>query len=682
MRTFNEYTLRVISIVSLLLSLVFWQGNLEGTGLNLLWGLVIPSAAASYASFKLKDGFIVWFSLFLMILSQMMIPFSVDFIGERILGAGILFLGCLFLQPGLVFLCGCLASYWIIFGWNFFLFQPELSSLYGLKEFAALYGFSLAANWHVIIACGFAFTLFHGITNKFYEKGRMFHLIAGLYALPLLFLPVLLSGMIMGVYGTFFRYINAFKKNVYRQRHIPNNADQPAMEHYIFGKAFKDFKKLSVDLGAEINDYLRSMKRKFRPSHSFYNKMYHLYECIVLAAAIVTVLTLGWLLAGILLAAHYAVLVLWAAPVYGFLLAVGSADRLFRKQNKIEAVCRECHHTSKLPSYLCPSCSSEHNDLLPGKYGILKRKCRCGAKIPSVKFLGRTDLYSVCSSCTKSLSSGETKPIRIPVIGPASAGKTTFIMTALEAFMKDKKESWNVQFAQQKDQEHFQSLVHYRSSAGNYPKTGLEIPVAHQLKLHQKQWNADRLISLYDPSGQVFTGGYQLRTHAYFKSFEGLVFVMDPSTIPAFYEEAKQSFSSQQNDPFEDVFDRLLIELQETYGMKAHEKVSKPIAIVLNKFDIFSKIHTSSAAAKELAAGAAGTPENSHQAIKQFLSEMGQSNFLRKLENKFPNARFFPVSSLQPKTAGNPAAPFLWLLSEADKNLKESPPEGQKEEAS
>ena len=68
----------------------------------------------------------------------------------------------------------------------------------------------------------------------------------------------------------------------------------------------------------------------------------------------------------------------------------------------------------------------------PSKYGVFKRKCQCGHKIPTTFFNGRQKLQAVCLRCGTLLKDGGKHiDIVIPVVGGTSAGKTCFINMAI-----------------------------------------------------------------------------------------------------------------------------------------------------------------------------------------------------------------------------------------------------------
>ena len=197
--------------------------------------------------------------------------------------------------------------------------------------------------------------------------------------------------------------------------------------------------------------------------------------------------------------------------------------------------------------------------------------------------------------------------------------------------------------------------------------------------ISNQKWQADKMVYFYDPAGEAFNEMASLKEHNYYDYRHGSVFMIDPFSIPniaATYEKDSTYYSkvNPSSAPLEAIFDRLSISLQEQYGIKPHQKVNKPVAFVINKVDAYdfdSRVGVT--AAEELMAqdpSISNIDEAIHKLCHKFLSNAGMNNFLRKIDNKFTNYRFFACSTIKSTPSTSVAKPILWIFSQADKDLK------------
>lgn len=86
--------------------------------------------------------------------------------------------------------------------------------------------------------------------------------------------------------------------------------------------------------------------------------------------------------------------------VYGvFLLTLWIIDRFYLLFHYRGQVCSKCGEKIGIPIFCCPECDIKHTNLVPGIYGGVKRRCRCGRKLPVTFWGGRKKLVVCCSHC-------------------------------------------------------------------------------------------------------------------------------------------------------------------------------------------------------------------------------------------------------------------------------------------
>ena len=101
--------------------------------------------------------------------------------------------------------------------------------------------------------------------------------------------------------------------------------------------------------------------------------------------AAISIFTFGSLITAFTTFAHIAVLFAFFAFIYMGFGLLWLIDRIYIMINKIKNACPnpDCQASFLIPTYECPGCGEKHTNLVPSKYGILKRTCLCGTKLPT-----------------------------------------------------------------------------------------------------------------------------------------------------------------------------------------------------------------------------------------------------------------------------------------------------------
>ncbi|HEU5115280.1 MAG TPA: hypothetical protein VFT74_01245, partial [Isosphaeraceae bacterium] len=194
------------------------------------------------------------------------------------------------------------------------------------------------------------------------------------------------------------------------------------------------------------------------------------------------------------------------------------------------------------------------------------------------------------------------------------------------------------------------------------------------------------LLSFFDCAGEdwesrseSFRGEAQYMTQA-----SGLLFLVDPLRIEAVASDSRltlthKELSARPANYADDI--RHLGSFFELKGRKLPSKV--PLAVCLNKLDRWGPLMPPGTLLSEVATsvpGASPLPsnldENVHEEVKAAIERWTGESFSRQLELKFPNHRFFAVSSLgdaaqtdeeTPLALPTPLLvdrPILWLLKQ------------------
>jgi GTPase SAR1 family protein len=328
--------------------------------------------------------------------------------------------------------------------------------------------------------------------------------------------------------------------------------------------------------------------------------------------------------------------------------------------------------------------------LIPSSYGIYHRRCQCGELLPTTFLNGREQLDALCPNCQTEIKTQESVPICIPITGGASVGKTCFLFSALHEF-KDKiapLHGWDVSFLEEQDEEKYSRTLTEFQQGAVPQKTVIgsqSSPTAFNFTISSHQWQTKKTVYFYDAAGESFQDTGILKHHGFYAFFHGMIFIIDPFSIPEIYDMYQNQLATYTNTDLkvseillEDTFDNMVVNLEKNFHVKREKHIKQPLAIVINKIDAFDldKI-IGQQAGRELMAKDASI-QTLEEAIDQLCRQQFKlwelNNLLVKLEQKFTNYRFFTCSALGHLPMNNTAfqsygavEPLLWLLKQTDR---------------
>jgi len=406
------------------------------------------------------------------------------------------------------------------------------------------------------------------------------------------------------------KYVEAFRRNISNVK--DSAAESPsAKKNYFLGRAYSDLIYIFFKPSNKKNKFAK--KR---------NGWVIFGMILVWPIGAAVFLVCGAIHIVIILMCTLTTLLLW--------LVTWARDAGYRWRNGIFTVCPypNCNNKSKLPAYRCPYCKEEiYDNLYPSPYGIWKRKCSCGKEIPTAFFNGRNNLDSYCPECKKPIKLKKSRPIEIPIAGAQLAGKTSF-MRSMISYIETK----------------FKSNYEPVDETPEKIKPYDSVP----LRFYITRGNDSSLIHIYDSNGKAFYGSKSLVRHKFYNHLDGLVFIIDPFSIPNVrlkYESRLAGADIKSGlTPADDVFESLIMNFEKNCNVKVTGRITKPIAVVFSKTGVFDL--------PEIFFKHGASADERNEACRQFLRDNGEDSFLRKLEWRFANVRYFAVDSKEEDSVG------------------------------
>lgn len=471
------------------------------------------------------------------------------------------------------------------------------------------------------------------------------------------------------------------------------NKKQPAKFHYFIGHGFRWLKKSMITMWMAAPNLAKRFYQRGKRDMSIVIRGFMLFcAFFVFTYGSILMIALSFYVAiaeGILLAASYS--------IYGLLWLIEK-----KHLRKISFICPECKESSTLPAYLCPSCGEKHEDMIPGKYGLVFRTCNCGKRMATTFLLRRKKYQACCPNCGIFLPDKENRTISIPVIGGRSVGKTAFINAFISQFMNYivPVNKWEMKpYSQEKERILEAIKKDYIAGTARITDSNTQIEeassVSYSFFLKGKKLKPERLFHIYDISGKVFVEHKEHEIQRQYVGCQGIILILDPLTI----EEVRYIYADRLtqrdiegigSDTIYAVIDAFFNTLREVTGISVHKKLDIPLAIVINKCDIVD-LQT------ELKQD--GLEQNELEEIyknkilkrnkkkinqidiqdflcQRFLRKYGMESFLNIISMKFTTYKYFACSAIgHSEGMGNyePVGvlePMKWIIGQKDHTIK------------
>jgi hypothetical protein len=353
---------------------------------------------------------------------------------------------------------------------------------------------------------------------------------------------------------------------------------------------------------------------------------------------------------------HSIVCALWSviAVVFIALLSLGSACSSWLCH--VRWRCPACYKVMRQPAYVCPGCAAVHVPLCPGLCGVLFHRCKtCKTLLPTLDLLGRRHLARLCQHCHEAFPSalGRGPDHHIALVAGSAAGKTSYLVAALHAWQRLCKtdRSYQVTFADAAQEQDFAHTLLLLENGQPLPPTQEHLPRALTLKVRVSHAWLPRQVYLYDPAGTVFANSESVSQQVYYSFCNGLIFLIDPCAIPAFYHqhqaEIERAYPAMSPVPTGVVqcYERMLQALEINVGVTRKKRYPLSIAVVISKIDLLQldkelgKSAVQALMKRDVTLSSEG--EAQHRLVRAFLCAYGLDNFVRDIEAHFMHVRYF-----------------------------------------
>jgi hypothetical protein len=424
---------------------------------------------------------------------------------------------------------------------------------------------------------------------------------------------------------------------------------EPAYQHYLFEQARRDLYHAGNTTITEgmvaVRGWARGLTEKWFAEKETWSPRSHDDTRMVRGGF--GILLFAGLFAGCVGGAVLvAVLLLLQALTMGLLLAVGLAvayglrevDTVLLRLRGIRILCPSCFNRVVYPSYSCPGCATRHHDVRPGRYGVARRVCACGHRLPTLLLLGSHRMTAYCPSpgCGAQLveGTGTAREVVLPMFGAGNAGKTRLMAVMVKAMLEMSSQRGPATTFADADTERRYRQIEPALLAGDPTRQNLrKAPRAYSLYVKPAA-GSRRLVHVFDPSGEYFNETERLQELRYMKSAETFLFVVDPLSIDMFWnalpriDQNRLSALRATGSP-SFVFEQTLHNVEQ---MGVAPKRAR-LAVTVSKADLLTD-----AMAGDLSADS--------DSIAYWLESLGLGNMVRAMRHAFGDIRFFRTTAM------------------------------------
>ncbi len=337
--------------------------------------------------------------------------------------------------------------------------------------------------------------------------------------------------------------------------------------------------------------------------------------------------------------------------------ALRGVDSAVLRIRNIRMVCPHCYERVPYPAYACPgpACARRHQDVRPGRFGILRRRCQCGTRMKTLLLFGSAQMDAYCPHCGKSLEHrpGQAPEIVLPFFGAAGAGKTRllFSMVAQLRLWSEEAGRFAAELADTATSGKLDNASQWLKPGHSTDKTPPELPQAYVIRLTagRDAW----LLHMFDAAGEFFYTPERTQELRYLNKANTFILVIDPLSIEAFWDGLPPDRQAELKAL------RSAASSPELAYQQAHQEI-EAMGVQLRKAYlavVFSRADLIDAPGDDVATWAS--------------DELGLGNLVRSVRLNFKEACFFHTAAVLTDGVMHPSVPALirWVLTRDGVNL-------------
>ena len=475
----------------------------------------------------------------------------------------------------------------------------------------------------------------------------------------------------------------------------PNKEEAAARRSYFFGPGYLQLKNIfleAVDNIADVISQMNETRKSFLgDDDGCLTIVLFVPAWVIFLAAAISVGVVGGAITLAIGALHAAVIVAVMAVTYALFSVTWLVDRIYLEVKSVRTICPVDQTRVVIPHFRCPYCDRVHERLVPGPYGIWRRECQCGAKLPTTFFLGRSRLTALCPKCGHELAASDVRQFSVSLVGGASSGKTVLLSALFHEFFEQVRGRTGVRcHIPGMHQADFDQLETWFNGAECPATADVSNARMYSALLRRSGEDIGRQFTLYDIAGEAFDDATLSRIgmqQLQLADSNGVIIAIDPLSSPKLREAASVAGDDIANHSEADAAE--VISNFATYlkvvltGRGLEARCDKPVAVVITKADLTSVACAISH--QRIQAELLAHPDRYESFIaardalcRQFLSDIDMTRALDVLDANFSNVHFFPVSAIGHAPNGEAFSPdhvtdpLFWIIRQTDPELAQT----------
>jgi len=359
-----------------------------------------------------------------------------------------------------------------------------------------------------------------------------------------------------------------------------------------------------------------------------------------LAIGLIVALPLAAVLTAAAALAHEVLMGVATISVRCTATALRAVDSALLRARHIKVRCIACFERISYPAYLCANleCRETHWDIRPGRYGVLRRTCQCGQRMPTLLLLGSAQqLDAICPhrACKKPLEHrpGEEREIIFPIFGSKGAGKTLLLYGIIKTLQESVRPGIHVDYADAATAARIRDLDSGLAEGFSVWATpAAELPKAYVLRLRIGRYR--RIMQLFDAAGELFYDSQRSADLVYLGAANTFVMVIDPLSINDFWDHlpsatrerliADRSIAPHPQPVYQQTADRIT--------EMGRQRTARRLAIVFSRADLIGT---------EFGPGA-----SAGEGVRDWAEEgLGLAGLIREAGSDFRDVAFFHTAA-------------------------------------